>query len=234
MAKVEQANQGVHLTRFEGYTSPLPPIPAAHHPNWPHQYARWLEDSPNTPLHPSRWHLHARTAFPPYVWRAPDLVRTWPAAHLDWSARGWHGIVPLRPLSPPNAPRVKAYRKRVREGALPPVLLWWVTAFDGWLLLDGHDRAVAALEEGGTPPCVVLVRVPDEEDWRRDAAEMTESHGRENQGDLTPRPHRDAHLAHALAALPYDVARTRSWPLPGGAAAWDREAARAVFQFPGD
>ncbi|WP_075825683.1 hypothetical protein [Streptomyces acidiscabies] len=234
LAKVEQANQGVHLTRFEGYTSPLPPIRTAHNPNWPHQYARWLEDSPNTPLHPSRWHLYARTTFPPYVWHAPDLVRTWPTAHLDWSAHGWHGIVPLRPLSPPDAPRVKAYRKRAREGTLPPVLLWWVTAFDGWLLLDGHDRAVAALEEGGTPPCVVLARVPDEEDWRRDAAEMTESHSEGNQGDLTFRPRPDTHLAHALAALPYQAAPTRSWPLPGGAAAWDQTAARAMFQFPGD
>ncbi|KUN25961.1 hypothetical protein AQJ11_18565 [Streptomyces corchorusii] len=49
------------------------------------------------------------------------------------------------------------------------MLLWWVTALDGWLLLDGHDRAVAALAEGRTPPCVVLTRLPDEEDWRREA-----------------------------------------------------------------
>lgn len=75
----------------------------------------------------------------------------------------------LRPLSAEDAPRVRAHRTHARDGTLAPVLLWWVTALDGWLLLDGHDRAVAALAEGRTPPCVVLTRVPDEEDWRREA-----------------------------------------------------------------
>ncbi|MET8980459.1 hypothetical protein ABZX85_33115 [Streptomyces sp. NPDC004539] len=117
---------------------------------------------------------------------------------------------------------------------LAPVLLWWVTAFDGWLLLDGHDRAVAALEEGGTPSCVVLVRVPDEEDWRRESAELMEGHEGAGRGELDLSPHRDARLADILAALPYEEARTRSWPLPGGAPAWERMALRAVFQFPGD
>ncbi|ALO93468.1 hypothetical protein SHL15_2312 [Streptomyces hygroscopicus subsp. limoneus] len=169
-----------------------------------HTYARWLEEARQGPLHDSRWHLRTRTAFPLYVWHAADFVRTWPHCHLDWSGYGWHGVVPLRPLSAEDAPRVRAHRTHARDGTLAPVLLWWVTALDGWLLLDGHDRAVAALAEGRTPPCVVLTRVPDEEDWRREAREVTEE------------------------------ARTRSWPLPGGVSAWEALAAAAMFQFPGD
>ncbi|MFF4485492.1 hypothetical protein ACFY0F_03210 [Streptomyces sp. NPDC001544] len=41
-------------------------------------------------------------------------------------------------------------------------------------------------------------------------------------------------LDDALAGLPYESARTRPWPLPGAAPAWDVLAARVMFQFPGD
>ncbi len=47
---------------------------------------------------------------------------------------------------------MKAYRKHVRDGTLAPVLLWWVPFLDGWLILDGHDRAVAALAETAPRP----------------------------------------------------------------------------------
>ena len=94
-------------------------------------------------------------------------------------------------------------------------------------MLGGRDRVVAALEKGGAPSCVVLVRVLD-------AVEVMECQWRAGGGELGERSGLDARLADALAALPYDEARTRSWPLPGGASAWDREAGRAVFQFPGD
>jgi hypothetical protein len=35
---------------------------------------------------------------------------------------------------------------------------------------------VGALAEGLTPPCVVLTRVPEDEDWRRTADEVADSH----------------------------------------------------------
>ncbi|MGW7258906.1 hypothetical protein [Streptomyces sp. NPDC054834] len=133
--------------------------------NWAHRCARWLEESSDGPLHDARWKLAERQVFPPYVWTG-DFMRAWPDRCLDWCAGGWEGVVPLRPLSPPDAPRVKAHRKYARDGTLAPVLLWWVTALAGWLLLDCHDRAVAALAEGTDPKCVVLNRVMDEEEWR--------------------------------------------------------------------
>ncbi|MQY32911.1 hypothetical protein SRB17_08710 [Streptomyces sp. RB17] len=246
LGRVEEWNQGVYVSRYDGYRPPLPPIGSAlmrNPANWVHTYAGWLAEAREGPLHDSRWLLGARSAFPPYVWHGEDFVRAWPHCHLDWSAAGWHGVVPLRPLSPEDAPRVKAYRKHARDGTLAPVLLWWVTALDGWLLLDGHDRAVAALAEGLTPPCVVLTRVPEEEDWRHTADEVTDSHearlerlaarpaapGIERQRETMLRAYADT-----LSSLPYEPARTRSWPLPGGAPAWDALAAAAMFQFPRD
>ncbi|MEV6049460.1 hypothetical protein [Streptomyces sp. NPDC052107] len=246
LGRVEAWNQGVYLQRYEGYRPPLPPVRSAAMQgavNWVHTYARWLDEAREGPLHDSRWHLRARNQFPPYVWHAEDFIRHWPTCHLDWSGKGWHGVVPLRPLSPPDAGRVKAYRKHARDGTLAPVLLWWVTALDGWLLLDGHDRAVAALAEGRAPPCVVLTRLPEDEDWRRTADEVTEGHrkrldrpaarpaasGVEGQQETMLRTYADT-----LAGLPYREARTRSWPLPGGAPAWDVLAAAAMFEFPRD
>jgi hypothetical protein len=229
------------LHRFDGYSSPLPPLRAAQQRsgvNWTHQYASWLEDAPNGPLYDGRWALTRRSYFPPGIWTT-DFVQDWPNGTLElYCGGGWHGILPLRRLSPPDAPRVKAYRKHARDGTLAPVLLWWVTFLDGWLILDGHDRAVAALAEGAQPVCVELRRVPDDEDWHRTVAELTEAHAQDTRR-LADRPARqpaalERGFADALVSLPYAAAPTPTWPLPGGAPAWDDLAARAMFECPRD
>ncbi|MFI2409757.1 hypothetical protein [Streptomyces sp. NPDC018947] len=219
----------LRLRRLPGHRSPLPPPTAASMrapADWRHRYARWLEDTPYGPLHDGRWALTARAVFAPGIW-TEDLVRAWPDAVLQvYCAGGWHGVLPLRPLSAPDAPRVKAYRKHARDGTLAPVLLWWVSFLDGWLLLDGHDRAVAALAEGREPGCVVLTRLPDEAEWRRTADAVAEGH-RERMARLSARPagpdaeRQRAALergyADALAGLPHDEAPTPVWPWPGDA-----------------
>ncbi|MBT2417424.1 hypothetical protein J7F01_20650 [Streptomyces sp. ISL-22] len=238
------------MHRLDGYRSPLPPLrsPGTRTPpDWPHRYARWLEEvEPDTvggPLCDGRWKLAQRTAFAPGGW-TEDFVREWPGGSLElYCGGGWHGVLPLRRLSPPDSPRVKAYRRRVREGTLAPVLLWWVSFLDGWLILDGHDRAVAALLEGAEPVCVVLERVEGEGVWRRIVEEVTEAH-EERMRTLMSRP---AHpglarqraalergYAEAVSSLPYEGRHTSTWPIPGGAPAWDDLAARAMFECPRD
>ncbi|CAL9427997.1 hypothetical protein [Streptomyces sp. enrichment culture] len=208
------------LHRLPDYRSPLPPLrsdwqrgPAAR----AHQYARWLEDAPESPLHDGRWQLIERAAFAPGIW-TEDFVRDWPDTRLEiLCGGGWHGVLPLRELSPPDAARVKAYRRHAREGTLAPVLLWRVSFLDGWVILDGHDRAVAALAEGRQPPGVELVRLLDEQAWRRTAAEITEAYaGHGHRHARAERAHGDV-----LASLPYDEGATPLWPGP-------------VVQFPGD
>ncbi|MDC0768333.1 hypothetical protein [Streptomyces sp. HD] len=236
----------LYLHRLDGYRSPLPPLRSTtmrSSVDWTHQYARWLEQSDGTPLRDGRWELARRTRFPPGIW-TDDFVRDWPGGRLELSCGGgWHGVLPLRPLSPPDAGRVKAYRKHAREGTLAPVLLWWVTFLDGWVVLDGHDRAVAALAEERTPECVELSQVPDEEDWRRGVAGVTEGHEhRMRQLEALPddpaterqRAAMERAYAETIASLPYGVPPSRFLPLPGGAPAWDDLAARVMFQFPRD
>ncbi|MFH0520314.1 hypothetical protein ACHBTE_24455 [Streptomyces sp. M41] len=167
------------LHRLDDYRSPLPPVRCAEtrgRTDWTHRYARLLEEAADGPLHEGRWRLTRRSVFAPGIW-TQDFVDGWPGGSLElYCGGGWHGVLPLRRLSPSDAPRVKAHRKRVRDGTAAPVLLWWVTFLDGWLILDGHDRAVAALAEGAVPECVELARVGDEEHWRREADALTGAH----------------------------------------------------------
>jgi len=236
----------LYMHRFDGYRSPLPPLRSADmrsSVNWPHQYGRWLESADGTPLLDGRWELALRTEFPPYVW-GEEFVRDWPGGRLElYCGGGWNGILPLRRLSPPDAGRVKAYRRHAREGTLAPVLLWTVAFLDGCVILDGHDRAVAALAEGRTPECLLLTQVPDEKDWRRAAEAMTEGHehrlrgladGSAGSAVERQRTALEKGYAEALATLPYGLPPTRFWPLPGGAPAWEALAARAMFQCPRD
>ncbi|MEV5876690.1 hypothetical protein AB0L75_21130 [Streptomyces sp. NPDC052101] len=236
----------LHLHRLAGYRPPLPPLRADRQRssvNWPHEYARRLEAATGTPLSDGRWELALRTGFPPGIWDE-DFVREWPGGRLGlYCGGGWHGVLPLRPLSPPDSGRVKAQRKHVREGTAAPVLLWWVTFLDGWLLLDGHDRAVAALAEGRTPECVQLTRLPDGDKWQYGAEQITKAHEYhlKNIAARPPGPGTERGRAAlersygtALAELPYAVIPTATSPLPGGPPAWDALAAAAMFQFPSD
>ncbi|MEV0254593.1 hypothetical protein AB0H82_10050 [Streptomyces sp. NPDC050732] len=215
----------LHLRRLPGHRSPLPPLTAAAMRtggrNWSHQYARWLEEAGRGPLHGGRWRLSPRATFAPGIWSC-DLVRDWPDATLEQlCGGGWHGILPLRPLAAPDAARVKAYRKHVSEGTLAPVLLWWVSFLDGWLLLDGHDRAAAALAEGTEPACVELVRVPDDTDWRATADQITRAHEERmaRLAALPAGPHTarqrqalERGYADAISTLPYEAETTRCLP----------------------
>jgi len=51
------------------------------------------------------------------------------------------------------------WRKRVREQRLPPVLVIYAPLVGKWLLLDGHVRLQAALDEGVQPRLVGLCAV---------------------------------------------------------------------------
>src|SRR5439155_23920610 len=65
--------------------------------------------------------------------------------HITWIGYGApdediRDVLPLRRLSPVDADRVKAYRRHLHEGILPPALLWWVSGLNTLLVIDGHDR----------------------------------------------------------------------------------------------
>ena len=164
--------------------------------------------------------------------------------HITWFGYGdpdedQRDILPLRRLSPSTAARVKSCRRQLREGVMPPALLWWVSGMNTLLVLDGHDRIVAALAEQALPPVVVLAPAVDPL-WASGANThlVREYEGRvEHLQDVAA--HGDAfagthivNITGKFAEQLNDVARSegrsRAWLLPGGRAAWEQQAARLV------
>jgi hypothetical protein len=142
----------------------------------------------------------------------------------------------LRRLSPVDAGRVKAYRRELREGILPPALLWWVSGLNTLLVMDGHDRITAAVAEHARPDVVVLAPAADPH-WisavqRRPIREyegrIEHLQSLLDQRDTLAKVH-IADVTRRLAADLGDIARsegrTRAWLLPGGAPTWDQQVA---------
>lgn len=226
---------GLHVHRTGGYESPLPPLRAdlvRREPSWLHQYEAWLRASYGGPLHTGTWTLGAR-ALPAYSMHS-DLVRSHPSVYLDWFGDGWNGLLPLRELPREDAGRVKAYRKQAVDGSLPPLLLWWVSAFDGWLVLDGHCRLVAAQAEGIEPPVVELSLAMAPADHAAVIHSATAQHeqtmasiDRQIAAGVRGAERAAERMQRAFADLVSQgfAARTRGWPLPGGVPEWERIAA---------
>lgn len=244
LGKVHRWKYGVHVYRTGDYVSPLPPLRADHacqvtppgsgawFDRWAHQFASWLDDAETGPLHDGFWILRPRR-LPPYCLRG-DLTRDYPAAYLDWLGEGWNGVLPLRQVPDADAARVKAYRRQAREHVLPPILLWSVSGFDGYLLIDGHCRLAAALAEGIEPSVLVLAIGSDPEvdqGWLDHAAAHVDLLDRVNEqavrGGADALRAADAftrRFAEVCADLP-EEGRARAWPLRGGVRAWERQAA---------
>jgi hypothetical protein len=170
----------VYYARMGRYRSPLPAISAVHArrvreassddawaARWTHQFTDWLQTAVEGPLHAGRWTV-AR-GMP--SWSGPAHWDRLHAADRDRGHITWFGygapdedirdILPLRRLSPVDAGRVKAYRRQLHEGVLPPALLWWASGLNTLLVMDGHDRITAAVAEHTLPEVVVLAPAAD-------------------------------------------------------------------------
>ena len=156
---------------------------------WTRWFARALERSERSPLRTGDWQLtrlrrnlstHSSDAFAPEdnhrmpspAFALKNALELPQCHYIDWGCSGSGEIIPLREPSPADAARVKAWRKHARENTLPPVLLWWVTGLEAYVILDGHDRLRAAQLEGVDPALITLwqpreVEVRANEELRR-------------------------------------------------------------------
>ncbi|MFD0369212.1 hypothetical protein [Streptomyces sp. NPDC127114] len=254
-ARQRASYHGVHYARTGTYVSPLAPLRAATArafadfapPGSEAWTDRWtahaeaeLREAAEGPLHEGDWHLGPMTPgwFVDSHW-ARLLPHDTDRGHLTWFGYGdpaedARDLLPLRALSAPDAPRVKAYRRQYREGLLPPVLLWWISGLNCPVVLDGHDRLVAALAEGGRPSELLLSRAVDAA-YVAMCSERPLREYEERMAALEPGPFAQVkagaasrHLAAALRAVERAAEITRAWPLAGGVAAWERSAAAHV------
>jgi hypothetical protein len=149
-----------------------------------------------------------------------------------WDLNGGGDVFALRNPSRDDAGRVKAWRKIAREGVLPPLLLFFVSGMDSWLLLDGHDRLRAALLEGVSLSLLLLSTIrrrewPDDPDERATHRRAIEQKLRY---PLTP-AQLDAvnqRLIWTYREPAVVLCRTRAWPIPEGRGAWRDEVERLL------
>ncbi|WMX44250.1 hypothetical protein RGF97_04410 [Streptomyces roseicoloratus] len=254
-ARQRVTHHGVHYARTGTYVSPLAPVRAATarafadfappgSEAWTDRWAAHAREelcgAAEGPLHAGDWHLAPMTSdwFVESHW-AKLLPHDTDRGHLTWFGYGdpdedARDLLPLRALSAPDAPRVKAYRRQYREGLLPPVVLWWISGLQSPVVLDGHDRLVAALAEGGRPTVLLLSGAVDAGHvamW----SELPLRAYEERMAALRPGPLagvKASTVSRQLAAELLAVERapriTRAWPLAGGVAAWERATTEHV------
>ncbi|CCA59565.1 MULTISPECIES: hypothetical protein [Streptomyces] len=254
-ARQRATHCGLHYARTGRYVSPLAPLRAERaravaefaEPGEAEWWKRWaahaeaeLRGAAEGPLHAGDWLLlpDVHRWFKAVNW--PTLLAHDPdRGHLTWFGYGdpvedARDLLPLRALSVPEAPRVKAYRRQYREGVLPPVFAWWISGLHSPVVLDGHDRVTAALAEGGRPKVLILARAVVDDPWvaRLSARPVEEYQKRVAALEGPLAASRIAHLSRSLAddltAIIGGYDRTLAWPFPGGAGAWDAAAASYV------
>lgn len=90
----------------------------------------------------------------------PDLAEPVKVRLVDW---WWGGNLLLgRYPVQAEAGRLKWWRKKCREGTLPPILVWYIAGLASFVVLDGHYRLQAAIEEGIPPQFLVLSELKEQ------------------------------------------------------------------------
>ncbi|MET7834820.1 hypothetical protein ABZS44_18585 [Micromonospora sediminicola] len=250
LARQGARHHGVRYARTGDYRSPLPPITAAaarrvretspdaaaRAMRWTHRFADWLGAAEQDgPLHRGRWTLAAGMPDWSVATHWDRLTRVDPdRGHVTWFGYGdpdddLRDVLPLRRLAPAGHGRVRAWRRQARAGVLPPVLLWWVSGLQTLVLLDGHDRAVAALTEGGPPDVVVLAPADQGADRMRHEIDGYVRRMRHLETADVPAARlavESRGLAEGVAEAVRAEGRTTAWPVRGGSREWERLAVR--------
>ncbi|MDB5868304.1 MAG: hypothetical protein JWP96_636 [Polaromonas sp.] len=91
------------------------------------------------------WHIEA-------VQQALDKSAV---GEVAWGFHENRELVCLRPPVPADDGRLKWWRKKVREQTLPPILIWYLSCFDAYVLIDGHCRLQACILEKQPPDFLI-------------------------------------------------------------------------------
>lgn len=92
-------------------------------------------------------------------WRVTNLESSFdcqPLSYIQWGITRNSIIIPLKGKPHLQMGRLKWWRKKVREHACPPILVWFVNSLDCFVLIDGHHRLQACLLEQ-IPPSIYVI-----------------------------------------------------------------------------
>ncbi|WP_347253931.1 hypothetical protein [Leminorella grimontii] len=120
----------------------------------------------NPPQPVEEWHFKSPTldSSHDFCWTLygedfSDLLNLECVSFVDW----WWGGYLLRGRYAvrPDDGRLKWWRKKCREGSLPPVLVWYIAGIASYVILDGHCRLQAAIEEGVPPDFLMITEMSE-------------------------------------------------------------------------
>ena len=75
---------------------------------------------------------------------------------IDWDFGNDLRLLSLKSQPSEDNGRMKWWRKKVREGACPPILAWFISSLDSLVIIDGHCRMRAYELESSKPTVLVL------------------------------------------------------------------------------
>ena len=111
---------------------------------------QWIfKDRGPTDSHFPRWAIYGAGLLDTFSHRAVQWVDWW-----DWNG----GVIALHQVDEYSG-RLKWWRKKAREGTLPPVFVWYLRCFDAYLIMDGHYRLRAAMLEHIAAEFIVISSV---------------------------------------------------------------------------
>jgi len=143
---------------------------------WANFFAKALINTPASFLHQGHWRITSPfnpesmqeaesnlvKLTPRYYWsflhQECDYTFEYPREshiRIDWN-QSPNTPLPLKPLPCAHDGRVKWWRKKIREKACPPLLLWWQSSMLSHIVIDGHSRWCAHLLEKTIPDVLIV------------------------------------------------------------------------------
>jgi len=170
--------------------------PADRLPAWSRVFAQALTDNASSLIHPGLWLFTGVQASSGHrsftseqrgraphlqLWAIEDVAQTLqddPVCFIDWfvhepekGKQDTNSLVNLRPAAPLDSGRLKWWRKKAREQALPPILVWYLDCLQAYVVVDGHIRLQAAILENQAPEFIIVCSAQKEESLKGDDAE---------------------------------------------------------------
>ncbi len=90
--------------------------------------------------------------------------------YIDWGASGSFELIALKKKPHESEARVKWWRKKARNSTIPPILVWYVSSLDAFVIIDGHSRLLASILEDVAPRIISLFsgrEIPRDTDEKR-------------------------------------------------------------------
>ncbi|MBD3892180.1 hypothetical protein [Olleya marilimosa] len=137
---------------------------------WSRFFARELSNKSKTILSSGLWTITIGSEFKDKLENTSEFINdvdnTFDKENprwLEWDIGRCGSIVALKNEPIEESGRIKWFRKLAREEFCPPVLVWFLSCIDGYVILDGHSRLKAFQLESIPIKFLVLNSIVEEE-----------------------------------------------------------------------